>query len=272
VDPRFLLTAIDAALRAGEIQRRRYGQAIEIERKGTAIDLVTEVDKECEAAILEGLRRRFPDHDIVTEETHLERSGSRYCWFVDPLDGTVNFAHGYPCFAVSIALAVDGEIVVGVVHDPLRADLFTAERGAGSFHNGRRMRVSEADQLVNSLLITGFPYDVHTDTQAKLRRFVHMMSQARAVRRDGSAAIDLCYVAAGKADGFWEDRLNPWDVLAGSLMIEEAGGRITRYDDSPLGLTADQVAASNGRLHEKLLQALALDSTPEWRNGQTHGT
>jgi myo-inositol-1(or 4)-monophosphatase len=271
MDSRLLLTAIDAALRAGEIQRRRYGQEIEIEHKG-AIDLVTEVDRQCEALILEALRGRYPNHDVVTEETRLARKGSRFVWFVDPLDGTTSFAHGYPCFAVSIALAVDGEVVVGVVHDPLRDDLFTTERGTGSFHNGRRMRVSTSAELITSLLITGFPYDVHVDTPIKLKRFMHVMSLARAVRRDGSAALDLCYVAGGRGVGFWEDRLCPWYLLAGKLMIEEAGGRVTRYDGGPLGLEAGEIAASNGRLHEKLLAALREESAPEWRNGQTHGT
>jgi myo-inositol-1(or 4)-monophosphatase len=256
---RFVVTAIEAALRAGEIQKARYGQEIAVERKGTAIDLVTEVDKQCEGVVLETLRSRFPDHDYVTEETALTRSGARHVWYVDPLDGTLNFAHGYPCFCVSIALAIDGEVVVGVVHDPLRGDLFTGERGGGSFHNGRRLRVSSSEELITSLLITGFAYDIHDDTAAKLRRFVHMMGRARAIRRDGSAALDLCYVAAGRADAFWEDRLQPWDMHAGNLMIEEAGGRVSRYDGRRLGLEADEVAASNGRLHERLLEALRLD-------------
>ncbi len=256
---RFVVTAIEAALRAGEVQQARYGQVIEVERKGTPIDLVTEVDKECERIVLETLRGRFPGHDYVTEETALARTGARQVWFVDPLDGTLNFAHAYPCFCVSIALAVDGEVVVGVVFDPLRGDLFTAERGAGSFHNGRRMHVSSSEELITSLLITGFAYDIHDDTAFKLRRFVHMMGRARAVRRDGSAAIDLCYVAAGRADGFWEDRLQPWDMHAGNLMIEEAGGRVSRYDGRRLGLEAGELAASNGHLHERLLEALRLE-------------
>jgi myo-inositol-1(or 4)-monophosphatase len=251
----FVAVAAEAALAAGAIQRARYGQEIEIRHKGT-IDLVTEVDKECETAILAVIRARYPDHDVVSEETDLARRGSRQVWFVDPLDGTTNFAHGYPCFAASIALAVDGEVVAGAVYDPLREDLFTGERGAGSYHNGRRMRVSDSTELVSSLLITGFPYDIHEETETKLRRLVRMMGLARAIRRDGSAAIDLCYVAAGRAEAFWEDRLQPWDMLAGKLMIEEAGGRVSRYDGRPLGLEPDEIAASNGVLHEKLLTAL----------------
>ena len=255
---RYVAAASEAVLRAGEFHRARYGQQIEIEHKGE-IDLVTEVDRQCETIILDVLRPRFPAHDFVTEETRSTRSGSRFVWFVDPLDGTTNFAHGYPCFAVSIALTIDGETVAGAVYDALHSDLFTGERGAGSFHNGRRMRVSDARELIESLVITGFPYDILRDTQAKLRRFEHMMSRARAIRRDGSAALDLCYVAGGRADGFWEDRLEPWDMLAANLMIEEAGGRVSRYDGTPLGLEPDEIAASNGVLHPKLLAALRME-------------
>jgi myo-inositol-1(or 4)-monophosphatase len=251
-----LTVATDAVLRAGAIQRQRYGTDVEIEHKGS-IDLVTEVDKACEATIVDAIRSRYPAHDIVAEESHFERRGSEYVWFVDPLDGTTNFAHGYPCFAASVAVARRGEVVAGAVYDAMREDLFTGERGAGAWHNGHRLRVSSASRLIDSLLITGFPYDIHTDTPTKLRRFVHIMGCARAIRRDGAAAIDLCYVAAGRADGFWEDALKPWDMLAGALMIEEAGGRVTRYDGSPLGLGPDEIAATNGALHGDLLQALS---------------
>jgi myo-inositol-1(or 4)-monophosphatase len=251
----FVAVAAEASLRAGAIQSAHYGQDIEILHKGT-IDLVTEVDKACETAILDTIRSRFPDHDVVSEETSFARTGSRYVWFVDPLDGTTNFAHGYPCFAAAVALTLDGAVVAGAVYDPLHGDLYTAERGAGSHHNGRRMSVSSSAELITSLLITGFPYDIHEDTAGKLRRFCRVMSQARAIRRDGSAAVDLCLVAAGRADGFWEDRLQPWDMLAGNLMIEEAGGRISRYDGGPLGLEPDELAASNGALHEALLAVL----------------
>lgn len=251
----FVALAAQAALRAGAIQRARYGQEIEIRHKGT-IDLVTEVDKECEGAILAVIRERYPDHDVVSEESDLVQRGARHVWFVDPLDGTTNFAHGYPCFASAIALAIDGEVVAGAVYDALHEDLFTAERGAGSFHNGRRMQVSDSADLVSSLLITGFPYDIHEETEAKLRRFVRVMGLARAIRRDGSAAIDLAYVAAGRAEAFWEDRLQPWDMLAGKLMIEEAGGRVSCYDGRPLGLGPGEIAASNGALHDTLLAAL----------------
>lgn len=253
---RFLAVAIEAALRAGRIQRERYGSGVAVELKGE-IDLVTEVDRACELAILETIRSRYPDHDIVTEETDLARTGARHVWYVDPLDGTTNFAHGYPMFCASIALAVDGEIVAGVVHDPLRDELFSAEKGGGAHLNGRRLEVSKAARLIESLLITGFPYDLHDRLEERLRPFRKMAGRARALRRDGAAALDLCYVAAGRADGFWEAILKPWDMHAGRIVLAEAGGRATRLDGGPLGLGPEGVVATNGRIHEELLAVLA---------------
>jgi myo-inositol-1(or 4)-monophosphatase len=255
MESRQLAVAVEAVLRAGAIQRERFGTRIAIEHKGE-IDLVTEVDRACEAAILEVLRSSLPGDDIVTEETALPRSGSRHLWFVDPLDGTTNFAHGYPFFCSSVALAADASLVAAAVYDPIKEELFTAERGSGARLNGRRLRVSASSVLLRSLLVTGFPYDVRENLAADLRLFNRFMGEARAIRRDGAAALDLCYVAAGRVDGFWEVRLNPWDVMAGALMVEEAGGRITRFDDSPLGLAADEVVASNGALHPALLGVL----------------
>jgi myo-inositol-1(or 4)-monophosphatase len=252
---RLVSVAAEAAVRAGRIQKARYATGVPVELKGE-IDLVTEVDRACELAILDTLRTRFPDHDIVSEETDLGRSGSRHVWFVDPLDGTTNFAHSYPVFCASVALAIDGEIVVGAVFDPLRDELFTAERGAGAHLNGRRLRVSEAGELIESLLITGFPYDLHQKLAERLRLFNKMMGLARAVRRSGSAALDLCYVAASRADGFWEEILKPWDMHAGRLMVTEAGGRATRLDGTRLGLGSDGIVATNGRIQDALLEAL----------------
>jgi myo-inositol-1(or 4)-monophosphatase len=254
----FVSVAIEAALRAGALQRAQYGQQIEIRHKGV-IDLVTEVDRACETAILETLRRRCPDHDIVTEETELARTGSRYVWFVDPLDGTTNFAHGYPFFCTSIALARDGELLAGAVYDPIKEELFSAENGAGAFMNGRRLSVSTARSLLRGLLMTGFPYDVRDDTGMRVRLFNRFIAKARAVRRDGAAALDLCYVAAGRLDGFWEERLQPWDCLAGVLCIEEAGGRVSRFDGAALGLQASEVLATNGLLHEEMMEVIRED-------------
>jgi myo-inositol-1(or 4)-monophosphatase len=253
---RHLAVATEAVLRAGRIQKERYGRGVGVEYKGE-IDLVTEVDRACELAILETIRSRYPDHDIVTEETDLGRTGARHVWFVDPLDGTTNFAHSYPMFCASVALAVDGEIVAGAVFDPVRDELFSAEKGAGAHLNGRRLKVTAASELIESLLITGFPYDLHQRLDERLRRFNRVMGLARAVRRDGSAALDLCYVAAGRADGFWEEILKPWDMHAGRLIVEEAGGRATRLDGTPLGLGPDGIVATNGRIQDALVGALS---------------
>ena len=252
---RHLAVATEAVLRAGRIQRERFGSGVAVEYKG-AIDLVTEVDRACELAILDAIRARYPDHDIVTEETDLARTGARHVWFVDPLDGTVNFAHSYPVFCASVALAIDGEVVAGAVFDPARDELFSAERGSGAHLNGRRLRVTTADALIRSLIITGFPYDLHEKLEERLRPFNKLMGLARAVRRDGSAALDLCYVAAGRADGFWEVILKPWDMHAGRLIVEEAGGRATRLDGAALGLGPDGCVASNGLIHDELVLAL----------------
>jgi myo-inositol-1(or 4)-monophosphatase len=245
--------AMQAALRAGAIQKERFGDPTLIVQHKGAIDLVTEVDRKCEQAILEVLRGRYPGHDIVTEETHIDRTGSRYVWFVDPLDGTTNFAHSYPFFCASIALTVDGNVVAGAVYDCVKEELFSAERGGGAHLNGRRLKVTGRADLLTSLLVTGFPYDLREDLEGKLALFMRFMGEARAIRRDGAAALDLSYLAAGRVDGFWEELLQPWDLMAGKLMVEEAGGVVTRFDGTPLGLRADEIVAANPALHARML-------------------
>jgi myo-inositol-1(or 4)-monophosphatase len=252
---RYLAVAIDAVLRAGAIQKSRYGTEIEVDYKGT-INLVTEVDHACEQTIIETIRESFEDHDIVTEERIIDRRGSRFVWYCDPLDGTTNYAHGYPCFCSSVAVARDGEVVAGAIYDPLLEELYTAEKGGGSYCSGRRMQVSKTSALIDSLLVTGFPYDIHRNTRERLRYFDYVMSVAHAVRRDGAAALDLCYVAGGRMDGYWEEKLQSWDMAAGRLMVEEAGGRVSRYDGSILSLEPDEIVATNGVIHEALLGAL----------------
>ena len=254
----YLASAAEAVLRAGAIQKARYGTAFAVQHKG-AIDLVTEVDRACEEEILGLLGGRFPDHDVVTEERVLEKKGSSHVWYVDPLDGTTNFAHGYPFFCASVGLVVDGVRVAGAVYDALRDELFTGERGVGAFLNGRRLGVSGARELIDGLLVTGFPYDLHTDLENRLRLFVRFARKARGLRRDGAAALDLCYVAAGRFDAFFEERLQSWDMMAGSLFVEEASGRVSRFDGSPLDLRGDEVVASNGHLHDAMLLVLKED-------------
>ena len=254
----YTAVAAEAVLRAGAIQKARYGQPIEVRHKGP-VDLVTDVDRQCEDAILEILRARTPGFDIVTEETQLAKTGSRFCWYVDPLDGTTNYAHGYPCFNASVALAQDGVVVAGAVYEPLRAELFTAERGSGAHLNGRRLQVSSTTDLKNALMVTGFPYDIHEKTNDRLRYFNLFIRHARAIRRDGAAALDLSFVAAGRFDAFFEESLQPWDVLAGGLIVEEAGGRISDFAGGPIGLQGAQVLASNGRLQDAMLELLRAD-------------
>ena len=251
---KYVGVAMEAALRAGALQKERYGDpTLIVEHKG-AIDLVTEVDRKCEQAILEVLRGHFPDHDFVTEETHIDRTGSRFVWFIDPLDGTTNFAHSYPFFCTSIALTRDGEVIAGAVYDCVKQELFSAERGGGAHLNGRRLKVTDRAELLTSLLVTGFPYDLRDDLQNKLRLFTRFMGEARAIRRDGAAALDLSYVAAGRVDGFWEELLQPWDLMAGRLLVEESGGVVTRFDGRPLGLRADEIVAANPALHALMLE------------------
>ena len=254
-DPVFLATAVEIVLRAGEIQMSRRESGFQIDKKGT-IDLVTEVDLECEKMCRAVLAERFPHHDILAEELSSgpgQPRTSRYRWVFDPLDGTTNYAHGLPVFCASLALEIDGRAEVGAIYDPTRKELFTGERGQGAFVNGTRLRVSETRSLLDALLVTGFPYDVHEKLVPLLAMFGAFLGEARAVRRLGSAALDLCYVAAGRFDGFWEQTLKPWDVAAGALIVEEAGGRITGMDGSQFDPAAAHLVASNGQIHEAML-------------------
>ena len=254
-DPVYLATAVEIVLRAGDIQMLRRESGFTVDKKGT-IDLVTEVDLECERMCRSVLAERFPDHDILAEEfgsSPAAGAASRYCWVFDPLDGTTNYAHGLPIFCASLALEIDGRAVVGAIYDPTRRELFTAERGVGAFMNGMPLRVSETSVLLDALLVTGFPYDVHAQTEDLVALFGAFLGTARAVRRLGAAALDLCYVAAGRFEGFWEQHLKPWDVSAGALIVEEAGGRVTGMDGSPFDPAAAHLIASNGHLHDQML-------------------
>jgi myo-inositol-1(or 4)-monophosphatase len=251
-DPQFLATAVEAVVRAGEIQLARFGSVLHIDKKG-AIDLVTEVDLEVERMFRALAASRFPEHDILAEEMGGSEKGSRYRWVFDPLDGTTNYAHGVPIFCSTLALEIDGEPVVGAVYDPNRRELFTAERGVGAWLNGQPLRVSTTETLIDALLVTGFPYDLDTRLDTLLGLFAAYLSRARAVRRLGSAAIDLCWVAAGRMDGFWEQGLRAWDIMAGALIVQEAGGRVTALDGGPWHAAVDHIIASNGGIHDEML-------------------
>jgi myo-inositol-1(or 4)-monophosphatase len=257
-DPAFLATAVEIALRAGEIQMAGRRTGFRVEKKGE-IDLVTEVDLACERMCRDVLADRFPDHEILAEEFGGTdgRSGSAFRWVFDPLDGTTNYAHGLPVFCASLALEIDGAAAVGVVYDPTREELFTAERGQGAFLNGAPLRVSATGALGDALLVTGFPYDFHREKKRLVGLFGRFLERSRGVRRLGSAALDLCYVAAGRFDGFWERRLHPWDVAAGALVATEAGGRVTGMNGAPFDPAAQHLLASNGVIHDAMLGLIA---------------
>jgi myo-inositol-1(or 4)-monophosphatase len=258
IHPAYLATAVEAVIRAGEVQMSRVGAAMRIEKKG-AIDLVTETDREIERDFRALVARRFPGHEVLGEEFSVAEDSARrpeFCWVFDPIDGTTNFAHGLPIFGASLALEIDGHAVVAAVYDPNRRELFTAERGAGAWLNGIPLRVSTAETLIDALLCTGFPYTVQQKPEELVGLFAHFLGISRAVRRLGSAAIDLCYVAAGRLDGFWEMQLGPWDIAAGALIVQEAGGRVTATDGTPFAARHGNILATNGRLHEQMVHAI----------------
>lgn len=252
--------AIQVAREAGGLLIQRLGAA-KITNKGD-INLVTEADIAAENLIIEKIRSHYPQHGILAEESGeavLVGDGrSEWKWIIDPLDGTTNYAHGYPCFCVSIALEHKGALEIGVVYDPTRDEMFAAERGEGATLNDRSIRVSAVEQLNDAMVCTGFPYNVRERVDFA-RDFTRFTMAAQAVRRDGSAALDLAYVACGRFDGFWEDGLSPWDIAAGALLISEAGGRITNFSNEPLDIYNEQVVASNGLVHEAMLGVLATD-------------
>ena len=248
--------AIDAARAAGQLLRRELRAARTIAFKGTPTNLVTEMDARAEALVLERLQRHFPDDAILAEESGARAGRSGRRWIIDPLDGTTNYAHGLPIFAVSIGLETAGQVVLGVVYDPNHDELFVAERGGGAVLNGTPLAVSTTATLGAALLTTGFPYDVRENPRNNLAQYGAFSLRARGVRRMGSAVIYLAYVAAGRIDGYWELRLGAWDVAAGALLVEEAGGRITDLDGGPLDLSKPAVVASNGLIHGEMLAVL----------------
>jgi myo-inositol-1(or 4)-monophosphatase len=254
---RELEVAVAAAETAGEVLRSGFGREQTVKYKGK-VDLVTEVDERAEAVIGEMLRGAFPGYGMLAEEggRRLGEGDSR--WIVDPLDGTTNYAHGLPIFAVSIALERAGEVVLGVVHDPMRGETYVAERGGGATLNGEPIRVSDTDEPIRALLVTGFPYD-RSDMGTAVELFGRLTELTQGVRRLGAAALDLCYVAAGRLDAYYEKGLHAWDVAAGSLILKEAGGRITDYRGRELDLEGREIVASNGLLHPVLLEAIGAD-------------
>lgn len=252
-----LTTAIEAAREAGTLLREGVGKIKTIERKmNDATNLVTEFDKRAEALIINKIRARFPSHDILAEESGSHDIQSDYRWVIDPLDGTTNFTHGLALFSVSIGVEYRGEMVAGVVYDPSADELFTAELGKGAFLNGVRLHVSSAEVLINSLLVTGFPYAFRQNPGRIVDHFENFLMESQGIRRLGSAALDLAYIAAGRLDGYWETTLNPWDKAAGVLLVKEAGGTVTDFLGNPDSIYTPATLASNGIIHRAMLDVL----------------
>ena len=248
---RELEVAIAAAKAAGEVLRRGFGRDLNVRYKGE-VDLVTEVDERAEQEIKEILQEAFPTYEILTEESgRLEGEGEAR-WIVDPLDGTTNYAHELPIFATSIALEREGDVILGVVHDPMAEETYTAERKGSATLNGHSIRVSDTDELIRALLATGFPYDRQA-IQPTLDLFGRFAVLTQSMRRLGSAALDLCYVAAGRLDGYYERGVWPWDIAAGGIILEESGGKATDYQGHKLDLEGGEIVASNGQLHPSLI-------------------
>ena len=248
--------AVDAATRAGELLRAHLGGHREISYKGSPNNLVTEMDRRAETLIVDAIRARFPDHEILAEERGAVGSGSAYRWIVDPLDGTTNYAHGLPIFCVSIALEAEGRLVLGVVYDPNRRECYVAERGRGATLDGVPLRVSATPALGQSLLGTGYQYDIRRSGRNNLAEHAALLLRSHSVREIGSAVLHLASVAAGRLDGFWELSLGAWDVAAGALLVEEAGGRVSSPTGGPLDLAAPSIVATNGVIHDEVLAVL----------------
>jgi len=262
---RFLKTAVRACREAGRHQVRFFGKIDREEHKGE-IDLVTSVDRECEQIVIDILAAAFPGHGCLAEERPPSGTGRDYLWLVDPLDGTTNYARGFPFFCVSVALAFRGKVLAGAVFNPLLKELFTARRGGGASLNGKGIAVTRRQRLGECFLATGFPYDIRRSRRNNLDHFSRFATRALAIRRAGSAALDLAYVAAGRFDGFWELKLKPWDMAAGSLLVEEAGGVVTGRGKRPWSLGDRDIVASNGLIHGQLL-ALLEGSPPSLPKG-----
>ncbi len=260
--------ASEVARSAGAILLEGFGTTFEISNKEGKNNLVTEYDKRSEEYIINSLRKHFPEFSFLAEESGITANGSKneFMWVIDPLDGTVNYARNLPIFSVSIALIRQKEIICGVIYNPVLNELFVAEKGKGSFLNSSKLTVSNCDNLDSSFLVTGFPYNINTNPGHCVDQFVQMLKRGIPVRRLGSAALDLAYVAAGRFDGFWEINLNPWDVAAGVLLIQEAGGVVSQYNKDPYWITDNNILATNGLIHDELSETL-ISCYLEIKNG-----
>jgi myo-inositol-1(or 4)-monophosphatase len=249
---RFADVASEAAREAGRLIMSHFRTRLAVSRKGDT-DLVTEVDVAAEKLIVSAITGAFPSHTILAEESNPQTARGEFTWIIDPLDGTTNYAHGFPVFAVSIGLEIEGELAWGAVYNPVLDEFFSAKAGSGAFCNGAPLRVSSSSLLEDSLLATGFPYDIRTSPVNNLANFCEFAVRSRGIRRAGSAALDLCYVAAGRFDGFWELKLHAWDCAAGFLLVREAGGKVTDFSGREGSIYLPECVASNGRIHEQML-------------------
>jgi myo-inositol-1(or 4)-monophosphatase len=253
----YLEVAEETAREAAKVLLENLGKVKEIEFKAKN-SLVTEVDKLSEKIIISNIKKNFPTHDIFAEESGKDLSDSDYLWLIDPIDGTTNYAHAYPFFSISIALEVKGEVIAGLVYDPVKDEMFTAEKGKGAFLNGEPISVSKSDEINHSHLCTGFMHEVEWMVEANIRNFGNFIRRARAVRRDGSAALDLCYVACGRFDGFWELGLNPWDTAAAVLIVKEAGGHLCKFNGDAYSIYDKEILATNSIIDEQMMEILSL--------------
>lgn len=253
----FKQTAIEAARKSAQILQSRFGNISRI-RKKAAAEIVTEADTESEEVIVSTIHAEFPDHAVLGEECGLITGASDYKWIVDPLDGTVNFAHQIPIFSISIALAHCDTIVLGIILDPVNDELYAALSGQGAQLNGQPIQVSATRTMSESLLVTGFPYNVREIFESVMARYGSCLEASQGMRRLGSAALDLCYVACGRFEGFWEQNLKPWDSAAGALMVAEAGGRVTTFSDRPYTVEQSEILATNGLIHKQMLGLLEI--------------
>lgn len=247
---------ISIAKEAGRIIKESFNKQLSVEYKSNESDLVTNIDKASEKLIADFIKIKYPTHGILAEEGGEIKNGSDYTWVIDPLDGTVNFAHGLPIFSVSIGLQKNNETIAGVVYDVMQDVIYSAEKGSGAFANGQRINVSNNSNLSHSILVTGFPYNIKDNPLNAIEKFAAFIRASRGMRRLGSAAIDFCYVANGVFDGFWEVYLNPWDICAGMLIVEEAGGVVTDFEGKQISIHSKQILASNGKIHSDMIQIL----------------
>ena len=254
---KYLMASEEAARKAGRLLKENINKSNEIYYKG-AVDLVTPFDTKAQRTIFDHLSSFFPDHDYLAEEGLSQNKGAEMRWIIDPLDGTTNYAHHYPVFTISIALERKSDIVLGLVYDPMREEMFSALKGKGAFLNGKKISVSDIDELDKSLLATGFPYDVRISHKNNILHFNNFIIRAQGIRRCGSAAMDLCYVACGRYDGFWELKLKPWDTAAGVLIVREAGGQVSDFRGGEFSISGSEILATNGSIHQQMADILEL--------------